>query len=208
MDINTPNEYGWTPLFHAAKHNQLEIAKYLLSKGAKAHLFSTAGITPLHLATGFQRNHEMVRLLLAHGADVNAKGHGDDTPLHQAAKDSKEPEVVKELIAHGADVNARNKRGRTPLMESCYVPEITKHLIDKGAIVNQQDVEGRTALFFTVYYRCYASARVLINSGAAPQIKDMNGNSPWKIVQNRHNKEDKKLARLFLKSSGKPSFNR
>src|SRR5262245_2179901 len=40
IDVNIKDEHGWTPLLYAVKFNNLSIASYLLSKGAKSHVSS------------------------------------------------------------------------------------------------------------------------------------------------------------------------
>ncbi len=193
-DINAKDKHGWTPLFHAVKHGELEIASYLLENGAEVNLISVLGTTPLRLASA-QGDIDMVKLLLAKGADANLTGDHGYSPLHRAAEESKNVEVVRMLISHGANVNARSRDGRTPLMKSCYVPEITKVLIESRAEIDAQDDEGRTALFFASYYRCRATARILVENGADPNIKNKQGESAWDIARKR---KDKELYKIFL----------
>ena len=99
------------------------------------------------------------------------------------------------LISRGANVNARSGDGATPLMRSCYVPEITKVLIESGAEVDAQDDKGRTALFLASYYRCRATARILVENGADPNMKNKQGESAWDIARKR---KDKELYKIFL----------
>jgi len=192
-DINAKDKHGWTPLFHAVKHGEMEIASYLLENGAEVNLISVLGTTPLRLASA-EGNIDMVKLLLAKGADTNLTGDHGNSPLHRAAEESKNVEVVRMLISRGANVNARSRDGATPLMRSCYVPEITKALIESGAEINAQDDEGRTALFFASYWRCRATARILVENGADPTIKNKQGESAWDIARRS---QDKELYKIF-----------
>jgi ankyrin repeat protein len=83
-DVNAKDSSGVTPLHHAVRLD-LEITKYLVSKGA-------------------------VKFLISKGANVNARKNmlyatGDGTPLHYAVRDGN-TEIANILISSRADVNA------------------------------------------------------------------------------------------------------
>jgi len=71
---------GDTPLFWAVITNNLELAKFLLSKGANVNFVQAKYLaTPLHIAA--RRGHsEMCSLLLEKGADVDAREKHGKTP--------------------------------------------------------------------------------------------------------------------------------
>lgn len=48
-DVNSVNEYGWTPLHAAAATNNIEMAKLLIAKGAKKNVISLEGETPVNV---------------------------------------------------------------------------------------------------------------------------------------------------------------
>ncbi len=69
-------ERNSTPLGHAASRGRIEIAKYLIQKGARVSGSNQDGNTPLHIAAFFC-NFDFVQMLLENGADrekENAKG--------------------------------------------------------------------------------------------------------------------------------------
>lgn len=63
---------GWTPLHYACSKGQLEVAKYLISKGASIDTLSIGNNTPLIMAV-VSGNEELVALLLSKGADLRLK---------------------------------------------------------------------------------------------------------------------------------------
>ena len=113
-DVDTNDEFGWTPLYWAASTGQESVAEYLISEGADVGARGEDSSTPLHQAARAGAI-KLVKLLIAKGADVNAKAKSENTPLNNAARRGHR-EVVEILIANGADVNAKDKQGRTPLL--------------------------------------------------------------------------------------------
>jgi len=73
-------EGGSTLLSTAALHGRLEIAKYLLKRGAKVGASNKDGNTPLHVAAFLCRT-EIVQLLLDNGGSVTQKNNRSETPI-------------------------------------------------------------------------------------------------------------------------------
>ena len=85
----------------AANAGQIEIAKFLLQRGADidAHWYLN-DMTPLLLA--LHSNHpEVARLLIDKGAEVNVRDKMRHTPLKYATEE-KNQELIKLLRDHGA----------------------------------------------------------------------------------------------------------
>lgn len=81
MDVS--NEYGWTALHRAAKHNREDIAKQLLQAAADVNKQTNNGDTPLHWAA-FHNSHDVARLLVEGGADMSLMNKWNQTPLDRA----------------------------------------------------------------------------------------------------------------------------
>eukprot|EP01122_Echinamoeba_exundans_P014044 TRINITY_DN6282_c0_g2_i2.p1 TRINITY_DN6282_c0_g2~~TRINITY_DN6282_c0_g2_i2.p1 ORF type:complete len:142 (-),score=43.59 TRINITY_DN6282_c0_g2_i2:575-946(-) len=94
-DVNAPDATvkRRTPLHYAADFGQVEVAKYLVSKGAKLDVKDGFGITPL-LAAVYENHAEVVEFLLSKGADAKIKGPDGATAVEAAADDR-----VKELLS-------------------------------------------------------------------------------------------------------------
>lgn len=63
---------GWSPLHYACAKGQIEVAKYLISKGAIIDSLSVGDNTPLIMAVQ-AGNEELIALLLSKGTDLRLK---------------------------------------------------------------------------------------------------------------------------------------
>ena len=70
----TINKSGWTPLHYACTNGHLQIAEFLLDKGAQVNALSDSDTTPLMMAVR-SGNIQLVRLLLDRGADLRIRNH-------------------------------------------------------------------------------------------------------------------------------------
>jgi ankyrin repeat protein len=98
--INAADKYGWTPLHYAIDKGNIEIAKFLISKGAQVNVPDAKGTTPLHCAVEIARR-ELVILLLDNGADITAKDKQGRSPL-KLAMDNNHQSIAELLRVHGA----------------------------------------------------------------------------------------------------------
>jgi len=113
VDVNSRDEDGWTPLFWAAKENDLQKIKDLLDQGADINARDDFGSTSLNYAI----NHEhfsAVSLLLKKGANVHNKDDGGETPLMDAANKNN-LKIVNFLLLNDADKFAKDKTGKAAL---------------------------------------------------------------------------------------------
>jgi ankyrin repeat protein len=114
---------GVTPLIRAARGADVNLMKYLVSKGADPKLKAKDGMTPLIAALdgGGLRNVrgtdadalEVAKYCLELGIDVNAQTDRGMTAMHGVAARGSD-EIVKFLAANGAKVDVKNKAGLTP----------------------------------------------------------------------------------------------
>ncbi|ESO09480.1 hypothetical protein HELRODRAFT_73827, partial [Helobdella robusta] len=70
IDVNLPNNNGWTPLHIAAEKGNEKLCEHLLQNGAHVDVKSAGGKTALHWAS-IANSSECVALLLKHSADVS-----------------------------------------------------------------------------------------------------------------------------------------
>lgn len=96
--------------------------------------------TPLHMASRFNPNPEVITILAKAGADLNVRNFKGFAPLHFAI-DNPNPEIMKALVKAGANVNTRifDSRGDTPLhwaVEKNPNPEVITVLAQAGADMN------------------------------------------------------------------------
>lgn len=132
------------PLHNAVLGNDLDVAQFLLEKGADPNIQVGSSGTPLHLAV-YAKSVPMAELLLKYKADINAKvqyfnvGVPPDTgapeqqatPLHFAAQDG-DLAMVKCLIEHKANIDSLDAAHRTPI-DWAEGEDVRSYLLDKGA---------------------------------------------------------------------------
>lgn len=91
--------------------------------------------TPLHWASLYAADADVLAVLLTTGADVHARDWGHITSLHEAASRNANPAIVTALVEAGADVNTRDARDRTPLHAAWWNPNpaVIHTLLELGA---------------------------------------------------------------------------
>ena len=99
VDVNAKDEFGSTPLLHAAATFQKEIVELLVNNDADVNAADVFSMTPLHFAA-LEGRKEIVELLIAKGADVNVKTEDGLTPLDRAIKYQR-TETADLLRKHG-----------------------------------------------------------------------------------------------------------
>lgn len=133
-----------TGLHIAATHNHIDIAKSLVSAGARMDIKDKYDFTPLSLAL-IHKNHQLAEFFINQNAPVNGyQTSKQSTPLHLAAQKNL-PNLVLALLTKGADKNAQDKNGNTPLHRILRGPtgiKIAKTLLDSGAKVNVPNNAG------------------------------------------------------------------
>jgi ankyrin repeat protein len=106
VDIHLADEEGRTPLWFAINTKREELARRLLTKGAKATPdHSGSYSTPSYLHSAFQHGMDgLVPDLIAAGANLEAEDEHEVTPLELVAKKGDLP-MVEKLLTAGADPN-------------------------------------------------------------------------------------------------------
>ena len=124
-----------TPLMIAAKANHMDVALYLISKGANFDLTDNAGNTALNLACQANAEDGAVALLKA-GANVGLANQEGRLPLMSAAANGN-TELVNALLASHADVNAVTQAGSAVWYATFNnKPKTVQALINAGADLN------------------------------------------------------------------------
>jgi ankyrin repeat protein len=134
-------------------------------------LFYDVPSTPMHEAA-WRGDIEAIRALVKEGVDINAPDALGGTPLHWAARGGHpigphrchgeaedRPAIIAAMLDLGANPNARDRRPRIPGASS-----------------------GWTPLFVALHHEQFASAGVLLEHGADPNIRSDQGMSVMEVA--------------------------
>ena len=172
--VSQTDRHGQTPLFNAVMTNQLDVARYLIGKGADINARDHHENTPLHFIPN--NGKDMASLLIQSGANVNIGGSDGRKPLHNTGS----AEIAQVLLDHGATVDSRTKYGETPLhLAACHgVTDLMKTFIQSGADVNATMKGGDTPLHHAVRFNEPDAINLLIEHGAKEDLKNSYNYSP------------------------------
>jgi uncharacterized protein len=198
IDPNIAEPDGTTPLHWAVRNNDAALVDRLIRAGADVKATNRYGVSAIALACE-SGSAAVVEKLIAAGVSANATGPYGETALHTCAHAGK-VEAAKVLIARGAALDAGDSwRGQTPLMWAAAQrhPDMMRALIEAGADVNARSTiiawerqrtseprdkwlppGGLTPMLFAAREGCVDCVKVLISSGADPNIVDPDQYSP------------------------------
>jgi ankyrin repeat protein len=185
-DIDPSNMQEETALMRAASSGNADAVKLLLERGADPNRVEKhRGATALRMVVesmvqGRSRaGLQVVRLLLAHHADPNLAGKDDlgkqtGAPINIAI-DAGLSDVADILRKAGAKRSA--SKPVNSLAQAVYVGDIdtVRSLIKKRVDLNARDEDGSTPLLIAVTRRYSDIARLLLASGAKPDIASRYG---------------------------------
>lgn len=148
------------PTTHSALHGAIgsgsaDVVRLLLKAGVDPNLDADdLGNTPLHFASWWKSNYDVVKALIDAGAKVDAIDRLKRTPLNSVLGtwqwQSDQTRIVKLLLSKGADPNRLNNHGVSPLMLAAVkcppTSELIQTLLDAGADKGLRDAQGKTAL--------------------------------------------------------------
>ena len=203
FDVNFADEDRRTPLFVASYKGHLEIAKFLLSKGAKPDLDNKHGETPLYIAS--QEGHtKIVELLLNNKVEPNLARSDGATSLFVALENG-HLEVVKLLLSAGANPNKARNDGVTPLLMASQegYKEIVKLLLDKGVDPNLSNKDRITPLLMASQEGYTEIVKLLLDNGANPNLSNEDGTNPLLVASQEGYTE---IVKLLLDKGARPDL--
>ena len=191
-DINSPYKVKWQSLSlfqHSVKLNRLDIAEYLLKKGAKLD-----DATNLAFMAVRAENIEFLNVLKENGLDLSIKNSLDKTILHDALLFCK-PEFFKRLLQEFVfDLNKIQRECQDSLLVSALNRkqfDVVELLVTKGFPIDGTNSKGETSLQQAVSDRMLPdTVEYLLKSGADPNVSDQAGNSVlMKLIENCYGNE-------------------
>ncbi len=188
-NINHQDHRGNTPLIFAINMDNVDVVKFLMSKGPDMEIPNEQGITALLYATSYDKNPETIKLLINSGAKttVDIDGVNQHALIYMLRSgEAIYNEIIELLLNKGTDVNVVDEgsdgMGDSPLLiaiRNALPIDIIKALVEKGANVNYKNQEGDTPLIESVFDN--ASIEVvdfLIEKGADVNAQNEEGNTP------------------------------
>lgn len=174
-NLDSKDEDERTPLHWACASGRLDVAEFLLDDAkAAVNVQDDAGWTPLMSAASAGHG-DVVGLLLSKGANANLPNENGQIPLHYHRG---RQEIAELLLDYTRDVNQADNVGSTPLTRAIGgkpSPAIIALLLDHGAKVNTRDIAGNTPLHLAITEGYEDIARFLIENGADPSAKNVDG---------------------------------
>ena len=145
---------GSTALILAANYGFVDIAKFLIEKGADVDLQAKNGTSPLMAAAG--SSEDIFRLLIEKNADIKAKDESGTTAFTASMigilRERVTTALLQLLLKKGADVDEASDKGRTAGYTALMMaarnqrPDLVQFLVDNGANVNAVAKDGATPL--------------------------------------------------------------
>lgn len=151
----------------------------LLDRGADPNNLHS-GYTALHLAAQ-QGPLERIQILLRYLADpsIRTQPHRE-TPLHLATCDDKNLPKLR-LLVERCEIDAQTVDGDTVLHLAILrysQAEPISFLLEHGAYTEIRGRAGQTALQYAICLNQEEKARMILNAGADPNVKDAEGRTP------------------------------
>jgi ankyrin repeat protein len=126
---------------------------------------------------------EEIRLLLDMGSDVNSRNKEGSSPLLIAVQKNF-PAAAELLLARGADVFSTNAKNQSPLQSALSASGGPREWILTPAVIHAADGSGNTALHHAAEWGLSDAARLLLEKGLDPNVKNANGETAlFKAVQ-------------------------
>ncbi|XP_033645288.1 transient receptor potential cation channel subfamily A member 1-like [Asterias rubens] len=170
-----------TPLHRAAMFDHVDVADFLIEKGADVDSVDKTGCSPLLRAVSRGSINTAKLLIGKYGADCNLLDCSNRNILHLAVQSGKNLKayglVASEKAIHVL-LNNVDSSGCTPIHYATRDGNIQslQSLIELGATVNLKNNQKQSPLHFAARYGRYNSCRRLLDSAIGPNIiNDVDG---------------------------------
>lgn len=171
--MNTPDSApnnGWTSLMVAVANDDVEIAIFLLERGADANFKMQTGLTPLVQAV-INDNVEMIDILLGAGANINEVIPVNGLGAFGIAVDNKYMGLAKHLLDKGAKPDFGNVETLPLAVAEWGDIELIQAIENRGGSIIRGDIRGKIA-FVAARNKDGEVLDYLLNHGA--DITDQN----------------------------------
>ncbi|CAM4721838.1 unnamed protein product [Leuciscus chuanchicus] len=176
--INLRDGANQTPLHRATLFDHVELAEYLISKGADIDCIDCKGLSPLLMASNCSA-WKTVAFLLSIGANYKVKDKAGRNFLHLVILQPKGlknlPETVLQSNAVKEMLSDEDVEGCTPLHYACKlgIHDSVKNMLGLNIFLGQKSREKKSALHFAAEYgRLNTCHRLLENLMDSKMLND------------------------------------
>jgi len=206
VSVDIRDEAQMSPLHVAARHQNVDILRLLIHKGAEIDAVDIDGDTPLTHSIWIRCNYpwlyddyEAIQVLIDANADVKINPRNEGTPLHDAAHFKHQIELMDLLLNKGVVIDALDVTGRTPLNRAIRAnnTHAVRELLEWDASPNQcidpsankpdfpvcgliDDLS--TPLHQAAIYDGFCVIATLVRFGADLDALDKNGYTPLELA--------------------------
>jgi ankyrin repeat protein len=181
-------KHNYLPIHSAAYYGNLTALQFMVQHDYDIARESKYGDQAIHIAAS-QGNPRSIELLLNAGADVDAIDKHKRTALHHAVGCESHGDPVQTsdaLIKAKANTCLIDEDGDTPLhLAVHYDLKVVRTFLANNCPVNVLDGDGETPLFTAVILKKSDIALILLQSGAAIDHKNKNGETAlmWATIE-------------------------
>lgn len=138
------DDAGFTPLYQALTAGDMELAQWLVDRGAQVDAPIWTGATPL-MAAAKEKCIDAMRWLRECGADIQAMDRDGKSALHHACEGG-DFDVVELLLEWGSELEVRDGEGLTPLMHAVKRGHagVVDAMIEGGADADAKTRDGQS----------------------------------------------------------------
>ncbi|KAL4959118.1 ankyrin repeat-containing domain protein [Aspergillus stella-maris] len=162
-DPEVLDDSGSSAINTAAERGKSEVVKLLISKNVNIEHRDQSGWCPIHDASGYSLNADIIRLLAEAGANLKEMTDHGFTPLQLAARNGFIQGVNVLLEFQGRiDLEQRRENRETALFDAVHSgsQECVRRLLQAGADINAQREDGWTPLMVAASHK---EPEVLVN---------------------------------------------
>ena len=176
VDVQLPDNDGWTALHFSAVSGRYEIVKYFTNMGIEINLTAN-GESCLHIAADYGHLNLCKTLINEYNVDVQLPDNDGWTALHFSAR-NRSYEVVKFFTDMGIDTNLKGTDG----MNCLHIAARYGHLNLCKTLINEYNVDvqlpdndGWNALHFSARNGSYEVVNFFTDMGTGTNLKGTDG---------------------------------
>ena len=189
---------SYEDFFTAIRQDDDRTVKALLIRGFDPNTRDPKGFHGLFLAVREPAPKVAITLIDWPKTDVESRTAQDESPLMISALKG-QFDLASRLIERGADVN---KPGWTPLHYAATNGHVAviRLLLEKHAYIDAAAPSGTTPLMMAAHYGTPEAVKVLLDEGADPMLKNLQGLSAIDFANRAGRKESAELIAAFVRS--------